>query len=159
MTAEYKEKLEQGTRYQDWVVEQLYNNGLPIISYSSKHYQYTVGENKAGLEIKLDTNWQKTKNLYIETAEKSNKENKNFIDSGIYRCDNTWLYLIGDYTKIFILAKNQLRHLHKQKRYREVQTETSRGFLLPVAEAERVYAIKIISITTESNNEQKREAS
>jgi len=145
MTEDYKEKFEAGIQYQDWVVEKLYDAGLPIISYSSKKYQYMIGENKAGMEIKLDRNWAKTGNLYIEIAEKSNCNNANFIDSGIYRNDNTWLYLIGDYTKIFIIAKSFLKILHKKKKYREVLISTSKGFLLPVKDAEELYAIKIIS--------------
>ena len=144
MTPEYREKLNMGIEYQDWVVEQLYSAGLPIISYSSKKYQYTIGENKAGLEIKYDTNWQRTGNLYIEIAEKSNKDNLYFVESGIYRSDNTWLYLIGDYSKIFILSKKHLKYLHKRSKYREVETGTSKGYLLPVVDAENIYAIKVI---------------
>lgn len=81
MTEEYKEKFEAGIQYQDWVVEKLYDAGLPIISYSSKKYQNLIGENKAGLEIKFDRNWVKTGNLYIEIAEKSNpnKDRKSVV--------------------------------------------------------------------------------
>jgi len=144
MTAEYKEKFEAGIQYQDWVIERLYDVGLPVISYSSKKYQNLIGENKAGLEIKFDRNWIKTGNLYIEIAEKSNANNLNYIDSGIFRNDNTWLYLIGDYTKIFILSKKFLKILFEKKKYREVSNCTSKGFLLPVKDAEKYYAIKII---------------
>lgn len=142
MTEYYKEKLEQGLHFQDYVVELLYENGLPIISYSSKQYQNMIGENKAGLEIKNDENFRKTGNLYIETAEKSNANNKNFVPSGIYRNDNTWLYLIGDRNKIFVLSKKQLRILHQSGKYREVEISTSQGFLLPVVDAEKHYSIR-----------------
>ena len=74
MTEDYKEKFEAGIQYQDWVVEKLYDAGLPIISYSSKKYQNLIGENK-----------------------------------------------------------------------REIIISTSKGFLLPVKDAEELYAIKIIS--------------
>lgn len=146
MTPYYREKLKQGLHYQDFVVEELYKIGLPIISYSSKEYQNMIGENKAGIEIKNDMNFRKTGNFYIEIAEKSNAENRNFVDSGIYRKDNTWLYLIGDEIEIFIFGKNQLEYLHKKGKYREVQISTSKGFLLPVIEARNIYAIKIIEI-------------
>jgi len=142
LTPYYKEKLEQGLYFQDYVCELLYENGIPIISYSSKEFQNMIGENKAGIEIKNDTNYQKTGNLYIEIAEKSNPENKEFVPSGIYRNDNTWLYLIGDKDKIFILSKKQLQILHKSKKFKEVGIPTSRGFLLPIIDVEKYYSIK-----------------
>lgn len=140
----YKEKLQQGLYYQDFVIEQLYKIGLPLISYSSKEFQVMVGENKAGIEIKNDDKFQKTGNLYIETAEKSDANKANYFPSGIFRTDNTWLYCIGDLKRIFILSKKQLVLLSNAKKFRAVETPTSQGFLLPVAEAEKHYAIKII---------------
>jgi len=145
MTEYYKEKLKQGLHYQDFVVEELYKIGLPIISYSSKEYQNLMGENKAGVEIKFDMKFRGTGNIYIETAEKSNPENEKYIDSGIYRNDNTWLYLIGDEKTIFIFSKKHLIHLHKLNKYREVITPTSKGMLIPIVDAEKLYAIKIIN--------------
>ena len=142
MTEYYKEKLEQGLYFQDYVVELLYKNGIPIISYSSKQYQNMIGENKAGLEIKNDQHFRKTGNLYIETAEKSNAANKEFVPSGIYRNDNTWLYLIGDREKVFVFGKRQLISLHKKNKYRTVETSTSRGFLLPIEDAEKYYSLR-----------------
>ena len=144
MNEYYKEKLKQGLYYQDFVIEELYKIGLPLISYSSKEFQNMVGENKAGIEIKNDNNYQKTKNLYIETAEKSDKSKTDYFPSGIFRNDNTWLYLIGDMNKIFILSKKQLILLSKTNKYKTVEIATSRGFLLPVQDAEKHYAIKII---------------
>ena len=144
MTPYYRERLKEGLHYQDFVMEELYKIGLPLISYSSKEYQHTIGENKAGIEIKKDNRWRETGNVYIEMAEKSNPENLNWIPSGIYRKDNTWLYLIGDEGKMFIFSKKQLVCLHKKKTLKEVETPTSRGFLLPVEKAEQFYALKII---------------
>jgi len=145
ITDYYKEKLQQGLYFQDYVMELLYENGIPLISYSSKEYQNIIGENKAGIEIKNDMNFRKTGNLYIETAEKSNAENKSFVKSGIYRNDNTWLYLIGDKKTVFVLGKKQLQIAHKKNKYREVQTATSKGFLLPIADAERFYSLRTLS--------------
>lgn len=142
MAPYYKEKLNQGLFFQDYVVELLYESGIPLISYSSKEYQNVVGENKAGIEIKNDNNFRKTGNLYIEISEKSNADNKEFIPSGIYRKDNTWLYLIGDADKIFVLSKKQLQILHQSKKYKEVEIPTSRGFLLPIVDVEKFYSLK-----------------
>lgn len=145
----YKQKLEQGLTYQDFVVEQLYNIGLPIISYSSKKYQHLIGENKCGFEIKYDDRMKISGNIYIEIAEKSNPANKEYYPSGIYRNDNTWLYIIGDYDIIFIFSKKHLRNIYENQQYkkfggREVEIPTSKGFLIPVKYAEEKLAIKII---------------
>ena len=145
MNQYYQEKLGEGLHFQDFVVEELYKIGLPIISYSSKEYQNMIGENKAGLEIKLDNKYKTTGNLYIEIAEKTKAENPNYIRSGIYRSDNTWLYLIGDYEKIYIFAKSFLVQLHNCGKYREIEIplKTSKGYLLPEKQAIK-YCAKII---------------
>lgn len=148
MTDYYKEMLEKGLIYQDFVVERLYDIGLPIISYSSKKYQNLIGENKCGFEIKFDDKFKDTGNLYIEIAEKSNYSNVSFIPSGIYRNDNTWLYIQGNYEKIFIFSKKQLILLHKNEinKFKKIEILTSKGFLIPAKHAEDVLAIKIINI-------------
>jgi len=138
----YDEKFEQGLEYQDHVTELLYDNGMPIVAYSSRKKQY-LGENKAGYEIKLDNNIKKTGNIYIEFAEKSNENNANFVASGIFRDDNTWLYIIGDYEKTYIFGKKQLIRLYETKKYEERQIATSMGFLLPFCDAEE-YAEKVL---------------
>ena len=139
----YEEKLKQGLEYQDFVSEQLYKIGLPIFNYASKKYQIQKGENKLGIEIKLDDKYKITGNLYIELSEKSKKENEFFILSGINRNDNCWLYIIGDYEIIYIFTKKQLKELYKTGQYMEVEIPTSKGFLLPKLDAEK-YAAKII---------------
>lgn len=148
MNQYYKEKLEQGQQYQDFVTEKLYKIGLPIISYSSKKYQYTIGENKCGFEIKFDDKLKNTGNLYIEVAEKSNAVNENYIASGIYRNDNTWLYIIGDYSIIYIFSKKQLRKIYEDTKrietFKRVTIPTSKGFLVPAKYAEETLAIKVI---------------
>lgn len=145
MTPYYKQMLEKGQHYQDFVVEQLYKIGLPIISYSSKEFQSLIGENKAGIEIKLDQNFRKTNNFYIEYEEKSNENNLNFIKSGILRNDNTWLYLIGDYETIYIFSKKQLILLLNSDTLKKVETKTSKGILLPISLSEK-YCIKMIDV-------------
>jgi len=135
MTPYYKEKLEQGLTYQDFVIHELYNIGLPVVNYGSREYQRMFGENKAGIEIKYDTRFRETGNFYIEVAEKTNPKNPFFVPSGIYRNDNSWLYLIGDYQSIFIFSKLQLQKVHQSKQYTEKEIATSKGFVIPVKEA------------------------
>lgn len=145
MTEYYKEKLEQGLEFQDFVTDILFNElFIPLSSYQSKKYQLK-GENKQGIEIKFDDRFNDTGNVYIEIQEKSKADNLNFVDSGIYRNDNTWLYIIGNYKILFIFGKNTLRLMYKSRRYTEVEIPTSRGFLIPKIDAEK-YALKIIHI-------------
>jgi len=143
----YNEKLEQALIFQDFVMEKLHEQGITIMNYGSKKYQHEKGENLAGIEIKNDTKFTETGNLYIETEEKANPLNKNYIKSGIYRNDNTWLYIIGDFDLFFIFGKNILILLHKSDKYRPVTTPTSKGFLLPICESEKYCLKKINTIT------------
>ena len=152
MTNEYKEKLDKGLQYQDFVYEQLYNIGISTVVYSSKIYQFKIGENKAGIEIKFDDRMKDTGNIYFEVAEKSNANNKDFVPSGIFRSDNTWLYVIGDYSIIYVFPKKLLQHIYNRQHYikaggRLVEIKTSKGFVLPVVYAEREVSAKTINCT------------
>ena len=48
--------------------------------------------------------------------------------------------------KIYIFSKKHLQYLYNQNKYRQVEIPTSKGFLLPVTDAEKLYAIKIIDV-------------
>jgi hypothetical protein len=138
----YREKLEQGLQFEDFVSELLYNEGFPIVSFVSSAYQRKCGENKIGIEIKFDTRFKDTGNLFIETAEKSSPINKFHYPSGIYRKDNTWLYAIGDYSVVYLFSKKYLQLMRKN--YKEIVMATSKGYLLPRADANK-YAIRIFT--------------
>jgi len=145
MTENYKEMLQKGLEYQDFVTDVLIKElGIALSSYGSAKYQYTKGENKQGFEIKFDDKYKTTNNLYIEVAEKSNKLNENFISSGIFRNDNTWLWITGNYTEVFIFSKKHLKLMFNSKKFRHVVTETSKGFLIDKEHAEKYCIKKII---------------
>lgn len=139
----YHRQLEKALEYQDFVADKLYEIGIPLNCYSSKKYQYGKGESRTGIKIKFDDQRKRTGNLYIEYAEKSNPNNKIYIPSGIERKDNTWLYVIGDYDIIYILAKNWLQQIKNLKDTRHVTTPTSKGYLYMELMAQK-YAIRII---------------
>ena len=131
MTDNYKLMLEKGLQFQDFITDILLKElGISLSTYSSQKYQNLKGENKQGFEIKFDDKYKDTGNVYIEVAEKSNPLNENFISSGIYRNDNTWLYLIGDYKEIFIFSKKHLKLMYESKKYKEVIISTSKGMLI-----------------------------
>lgn len=145
----YAEKLTQGLEYQDFVMEYLYHQGLPLITYTSKKYQIEKGENKLGVEIKFDNNYVKTGNLYIEVMERSNV-NYNYIDSGIFRKDNTWLYIQGNYNEAFVFFKVQLQGLSKRYNIIEIKNKTSKGFLLPKIDINK-FCGKVLVFNNENN--------
>jgi len=141
----YKNKLEEGLQFQDRVTKELYQRGIVVIGYASQKYQNGCGENMLGAEIKRDGMFRDTGNLYIETAEKTNPSNENYIPSGIHRKDNSWLFVIGDEETIYIFSTKYLRIL-EYKFEKRIKT-TSKGFLIPLPEAEK-YCIRKIEIET-----------
>lgn len=143
MTEYYKEKLEAGLEYQDFIADKLRKGEPSIIlgAYSSRKYQNERGESASGIEIKYDMLFKKTGNLYFEVAEKSNAALLDYTPSGIMHDDNTWLYLIGDYEQAFLFSKNQLKMVYANKAkwsangIRARETPTSQGFTYPVRNA------------------------
>lgn len=62
MTEHYKECLEKGLEYQDFVAGKLIEElGLVLSFYSSKKFQYGKGESMQGIEIKFDDRYKKNR--------------------------------------------------------------------------------------------------
>ena len=141
----YKEKLEEGLIFQDVVTRELYQRGIIIVGYSSRRFQNTEGENMIGAEIKRDGNFRKTGNIYLETAEKSHPSNANYVKSGIFRDDNSWLFVIGDERSVYVFSTKYLKLLVAQKKWHEVRKSTSIGTLMPTGQAER-YCLRRIDM-------------
>lgn len=141
--AYYKTKLESGLLYQDFVVDLCFQTiGLVIVQYSSRVYQTQIGESRTGVEIKHDEQFARTRNLWIEVAEKARPRQGDYVPSGIERHDNTWLYIIGDYNTVFVFPKRYLLALKASGRYPiiENRTKTSVGFLLSEERANSIAA-------------------
>jgi len=133
--ANYNNLLELGAQFQDYCTSVLMTKGIIIMPFSSRKYQYEVGESASKHEIKYDMKFSETGNLYFETAERSDI-NKSFVDSGIYRKDNTLFVIIGDKDNFFMFHKKQLQNFFEStkqnvKKFREVNTGTSKGFVIP----------------------------
>jgi hypothetical protein len=147
--------FESGLAFQDFVVDSLREQlGIIITNYSSQKFQFGTGENKQGIEVKLDRDCTGTKRLSIEIAEKTKASNNSFVPSGIYRSDNSWLYIQGNWDIIFIFAKSILILLHKSKRYPEHEISTLRGYFLPLNDAKK-YAAKYIELHPDQDKLQK----
>ena len=137
----YAEQLKKGLEFQDYVTNILYEKGIVLVGYSSQKYQNKYGENKMGAEIKRDGKFRETGNLYIEVAEKAHPDNKEYVQAGIERGDNSWLFIIGDEKTLYVFATKQLRGICE--RYRRVEKTTSIGYLLPVADADDECVMRI----------------
>ncbi len=142
----YADQLSAGIDFQDHVQRLFYQHGLPIVSHVSQHAQRR-GENMAGIEIKRDSKFRDTGNLFIEIAEKSHPNRLDYVSSGIYRNDNSWLYAIGDELTLYVFAITTLKRMCSFKtvdgyRFERKETKTARGFLLPVSQA-HVHAARI----------------
>lgn len=146
--AYYAAQLQAGRQFEGYIAKALYRKGIVIVAYASKKDQLAYGENILGMEIKRDANFRATGNLFIEMAEKTAPQNKEFVPSGICRNDNSWLYLIGDEGYIWIFGIKHLRML--ASRYDEIENRrgTARGFLLPIAVADK-YCLRTIALTNE----------
>ena len=143
-----KTLFEEALKYQDFVVDILLKElGLVVSNYSSKYYQYKFGESRQGVEIKMDLRMTETKNVSIEVAEKSRADIENWTPSGIMRKDNTWLYVQGNYEKIFIFGKVILQGIYRYRYADKVRTPkpTIQTFLLPFEQANK-YALKVIDV-------------
>jgi len=135
-----RNKIESGLLYQDFIVDlMLQVLRFPVTIYSSRLYQTTVGEGPAGVQIKHDEKFARTGNLWIEVAEKARPRAGDYVPSGIYRDDNSWLYVIGNYDIVFVFTKVLLQLYAASGRYpiQENLTGTSKGFLLPALAARR----------------------
>ena len=123
--------------FQDFVVEQMNGWGFYIQLHSSRLYQFDRGESVQRCEIKLDNWCTKTGRLSIEVQERTSMQSI-WVDSGIYRNDNTVFYIQGNWTRFFLFSKKTLIDYHKTMKNGECEEvpPTIRKFYLPLPEAQ-----------------------
>ncbi len=163
MNKQYEDDFQAGSKFEDFVCDELFKRGLTVVCYQSREYQFKVGENRAGIEIKFDRNYHKTGNCYIETEERTNTA-YNWTKGGIFRKDNSWLYIVGNYQNIFIFSKKQLQDLYfkikkdvayKGGRLVSPSHGTSLGFVIDMEFAKGHFVL--LEITTDKEWDGKRE--
>lgn len=145
----FSDSLEVGNTFQDFVCIELAKEHIILQNINSKKFQYEVGENLQGFEIKLDNRFNgyypndkpATNQLSIEIAEKTKAENPQYVLSGIYRNDNSWLYIQGNPKCFYIFSKKMLIGLHKSGKYKEHELPTVKKYYLPISDADK-YCIK-----------------
>jgi hypothetical protein len=147
--------LEIGHEFQDFIIEKLITElGISISIYQSKKYQYQKGESLQGVEIKYDSRstgdctYKECKPSYcvgIEVAEKTKASNSRWSRSGIYRLDNSWLYIVGNYDCAWVFGKKHLILMHNKNAYREIATlPTITTMLLPIVDADKYCLKKLV---------------
>lgn len=153
--SDHQNSLEVGHEFQDFITEKLAKEfGIAITIFQSKKYQFQRGESLQGVEIKYDARstgdctykqYAATGNVAIEIAEKSHAGIKEFSPSGIYRRDNSWIYVVGNFDCAWIFMKKHLILMHKSGKYKTLTTRpTLQSMLLPIADADAYCGKKLI---------------
>lgn len=146
----HDDSLNVGNEFEDFVCVEVAKEGLIIQNIHTKKFQYKTGENLQGFEIKYDgrctgdNRTVPTNRLSIEIAEKTKAENPNWIPSGIYRDDKSWLYIQGNYNNFWVFSKKLLIQLYKSGRYIIDEMPTIRKFYLPITDADKYCDTKFI---------------
>lgn len=122
----FEDDIRQGEEYQDFIQHELAKRGMTFLCNTSRKYQWQEGESFGGLEIKYDRLMYKTGNVFIETEAES-KDKTHFIEGGIYKKDNAWLFLIGDYKEAFLFSKYQLQKMWETQK----DVYVNSGYIIP----------------------------
>lgn len=141
----YHQMLEDSLEYQDFLTRELSKVGIHIQCFSSKKYQWDIGESNNGVEVKFDKMFSKTGNLWIETHEKSNPANCHYAASGINR-DGILHWIQGDYGIAFMFSKKELSRFlslnSHRLQFKENNSHSSMGYLISKFDADLVSITK-----------------
>jgi hypothetical protein len=143
----HENSFEVGNEFQDFVCMKLAEQNIILQNINSKKFQYETGENLQGFEIKYDARCTgdkgtiPTNRLSIEIAEKTKTKNIYYVPSGIYRGDNAWIYIQGNYMMFWILSVKHLRLIYETGKYPKYELPTIQKFYLPIELADK-YCIK-----------------
>jgi hypothetical protein len=130
MSDYYREQRAKGEAYERYIVWQLRQDGIDVARYDTQAEQYAHGDTTIGLEIKLDTKYCDTGNLFIEVAEKTRAEQPTWTVSGIFAASDAPWYGVGDYRNFFVFDRLTLQEQSATVRLIVTKRGTSRGFLL-----------------------------
>jgi len=154
-TESYRNHSKEAEFFQDCISLLLTRLGYPLCNFASLKFQYALGENVQGWEIKLDKHcnrrpFEKTRAegcLWIELGEKKDESRDGFINSGVFRLDNTIKLLIGNYFQIWVFSIDVARayvDLHYPDPNYKLQHKTSVGCAMPFEDADRNYEMKLV---------------
>ena len=133
-----KNKLEKGLEFEEKIYEWLLRE-KNISCKKNPLQKQPLGENAQGIEIKNDQRFNETGNLFISTNKIYGNKT---IGWGIYKDDNSWLYIIGDENTFWIFTCRQLQNFQKENKVftKVVKHEKGSevGFLLPISKANKI---------------------
>src|SRR5271166_5675765 len=109
-----RSQLEIGKKYETFVQGLVGRWGLMFWVNELPAFQMK-GESLQGCEIKEDKGCQKYGHLSIEIAEKSHYDNPDWVASGIFKADNSWAYIQGNYDIVFVFSKKWLLRYYEAK--------------------------------------------
>lgn len=129
----FSDRLEIGKEFEDRASKFLTSLGFPIQVFFSAKGQWQFGESAAHVEIKKDTWFSKTGNVFIEKRERR-YDSQPWRDAGIYDPSQPWFFLIGDESKIWLLPVSWLVTLDRENLFPTKQniSKTSEGMVVPV---------------------------
>jgi hypothetical protein len=143
----FQQKLEDSKEFVNYWIEiicrKLCLKLTPV--YSSNLQKKSLCDTQEGIEFKWDDIQGDTKNFWIEFKEKHNPAQEEYVNSGILRKDNSWLWAIGDFEKLYFLPKRALLNEHKTKKWEEKENhkKTSWGMVLPQYRAKEISILEL----------------
>lgn len=133
------ESIRVAEEFQDFVMQVLWQRmGFPVSVYTSRKYQWAHGESLQGVEIKFDGRCLETGRLSIEIAEKNNESVNQWTASGIYSPHQSWMYVQGNFNRLYVFATRHLLAAHQSRRDTEHEWKTVRKFYLTLQDADRL---------------------
>lgn len=135
MSDHYDSQRAQGDAYEAYMTARLRAEGLTVSRWATKADQLAHGDlcvNGDNVEIKYDTIFIRSGNLFVEVAEKRDRDRATWTPSGIDASSDARYYGIGDYVRFFLFDRAALRNFREaaQPPVITINRETSRGFLL-----------------------------
>lgn len=142
-TENFLKQLKRSEKFEDVVKKFFLDNYSIDIGFFHGKEQY-IGESKVGIEIKNDRKSEKTGNYAIECYEKLNRTNKQWVESGILKEDNTEYFFMGhglnELSEYKIFKKATLLNIWEHREqyikdkkirvYSENEHGTSKGYLI-----------------------------
>jgi hypothetical protein len=128
-----EQKFKKGISFESYIADWFQKEkGISLSTYHA-HNEQRKGENRQGVEIKNDQLFKDTGNLFISVKRQYGSL---MINWGVFKEDNTWLYVIGDKSKHWIFLRKNLQRYFvvKQPILKKVAIEKNGyeyGFLLP----------------------------
>tara|TARA_A100000171_G_C2134453_1_gene149117 strand:- start:2761 stop:3231 length:471 start_codon:yes stop_codon:yes gene_type:complete len=134
-----EQKLKKGISFESYIADWFQREkGISLSTYHA-HNEQRKGENRQGIEIKNDQCFNSTGNLFISVKRIYGTLHLNW---GVFKQDNTWLYVIGDKSKHWIFLRKTLQTYYKVKQPKlkkaAIKGGTELGFLLTLKQADKL---------------------